>query len=95
MLCALDTSVHNTHIVYGVECPCRSLHTLVMGFSEIAQIALHWCAVTPHYMSVCVHGTGLALRLVHNRVGLEMGRSPIEFHSVKQKWKMKCVERSK
>ena len=41
------------HTVYGVECPCRGLHTLVMGLSAVAQIALHWCAVTPHYMSVC------------------------------------------
>ena len=40
MLCALDMSVHNTHIVYGVECPCRGLHTLVMGLSVVAQIAL-------------------------------------------------------
>ena len=53
MLCALDMSVHSTHIVYGVECPCRGLHTLVMGLSAVAQIALHWCEVTPHYMSVC------------------------------------------
>ena len=70
------------HTVYGVECPCRGLHTLVMGLSAVAQIALHWCAVTPHSW-VCVHGTSLALRLVQNHVGLEMGRSPIEFHSVK------------
>ena len=85
MLCALDMSVHSTHIVYGgVECPCRGLHTLVMGLSAVAQIALHWCAVTD-----------LALCLVLNRVGLGMGRSPIEFHSVKRKWKMKCVGRSK
>ena len=83
MLCALDMSVHNTHIVYVVECPCRGLHTLVMGLSAVAQIALHWCTVTLHYMAVCLHGTGLALCLVQNRVGLEMGRSPIEFHSVK------------
>ena len=53
MLCALDMSVHNTHIVYGVECPCRGLHTLVMGLSAVAQISLHWCAVTPHYMRMC------------------------------------------
>ena len=53
MLCALDMSAHSTHIVYGVECPCRGLHTLVMGLSAMAQIALHWCAVTPHYMGVC------------------------------------------
>ena len=59
MLCALDMSVHSTHIVYGVECPCRGLHTLVMGLSAVAQIALHWCAVTPHYMGVCVHGIGV------------------------------------
>ena len=52
-----------------------------MGLSAVAQIALHWCAVTPHYMGV--HGTDLALRLVLNRVDLGMGRSPIEFHSVK------------
>ena len=73
-------SVHGTHIVYGVECPCRGLHTLVMGLSAVAQIALHWCAVTPRYMGV--HCTNLALRLVLNCVGLEMGQSPIEFHSV-------------
>ena len=53
MLCALDMSVHSTHIVYDVECPCRGLHTLVMGLSAVAQIALHWCVVTPHYMGVC------------------------------------------
>ena len=53
VLCALYMSVHGTHIVYGVECPCRGLHTLVMGLSAVAQIALHWCAVTPHYMGVC------------------------------------------
>ena len=41
------------HTVYGVECPCRGLHTLVMGLSAVAQIALHWCAVTLHYMGVC------------------------------------------
>ena len=41
------------HIVYGVECPCRGLHTLVMGLSVVAQIALHWCTITPHYMGVC------------------------------------------
>ena len=95
MLCALDMSVYSTHIVYGVECPCRGFHTLVMGLSAVEQIALHWCAVTPHYMGVCVNGTGLALLLVENRVGLEMGRSPIEFHSDKRKWKMKFVGRSK
>ena len=72
MLCALDMSVHSTHIVYGVECPCRGLHTLVMGLSVVAQISLHWCAVTPHYMRVC-NGTNLALHLVFNRVGLGMG----------------------
>ena len=50
----IDMSVHCTHIVYGVEyCPCRGLHTLVMGLSAMAQIALHWCAITPHYMGVC------------------------------------------
>ena len=70
------------HTVYGVECPCRGFHALVMGFSAVAQIALHWCAVTPYYMGV-VHGTNLALHLVLNRVGLGMGRSPIEFHNVK------------
>ena len=53
MLCALDMSVHRTHIVYGVECPSSGLHTLVMGLNAVAQIALHWCAVTPHYMKVC------------------------------------------
>ena len=53
MLCALYMSAHSAHIVYGVECPCRGLHTLVMGLSSVAQIALHWCAVTPHYMGVC------------------------------------------
>ena len=52
MLYALDMSVHSTHIVYGVECPCRGLHTLVMGLSAVTQIALHWCAVTPYYMRV-------------------------------------------
>ena len=83
MLCALDMSVHSTHIVYGVECPCRGLHTLVMGLSAVAQIALHWCAITPCYMGVCVYGTDLVLRLVLNRVGLGMGRSPIEFPNVK------------
>ena len=72
MSCALDMSVHSTHIVYNVECPCRGLHTLVMGLSVVARIALHWCAVTSHYMGVCVHGTDLALRLVLNRVGLGM-----------------------
>ena len=79
MLCALDMSVHSTHIVHGVECPCKGLHTLVMGLSAVAQIALHWCAVTPHYMGLCTW-YWLALRLVQNRVGLGMG---IEFHSVK------------
>ena len=53
MLCALDMSVHSTHIMYGVECPFRGLHTLVMGLSAVAQIELHWCAVTSHYMVVC------------------------------------------
>ena len=52
MLCALNMSVH-TYIVYGVECPCRGLPTLVMGLSAVEQIALHWCAVTPHCMGVC------------------------------------------
>ena len=52
MLCALDMSVHITDIVHGVEYPCTGLHTLVMGLSAVAQIALHWCAVTPHYMKV-------------------------------------------
>ena len=51
-LYALDMSVHSTQIVYGVECPCRGLHTLVMALSAVTQIALHWCAVTPHYMRV-------------------------------------------
>ena len=46
MLCALDMRVHSTHIVYDVECPYKGLHTLVMGLSAMAQIALHWCAVT-------------------------------------------------
>ena len=45
MFCALDMSVHSTYIVYGVECPCRGFHTLVMGLSAATQIALHWCAV--------------------------------------------------
>ena len=54
-----------------------------MGLSAVAQIALHWCAVKTHYMGVRVHGTDLVLRLVLNRVDLGMGRSPIEFHSVK------------
>ena len=40
MLYALDMSVHSTHIMYGVECPCRGLHTLVMGLSAVTQIAL-------------------------------------------------------
>ena len=53
MLCALDMSVHSIHIVYGVECPCRGLHTMVMGLSAVAQIALHWYVVTLHYMKVC------------------------------------------
>ena len=82
MLCALNMSVHSTYIVYGVECPCRGLHTLVMGLSAVAQIALHWCTVT-RITWVYVHGTNLALRLVLNRVGLGMGRRPIEFHNVK------------
>ena len=59
MLCALDMSVHSTHIVYGVECPCRGLHTLVMGLSAVAQIALHWCAVTPHYTVFGAESSGL------------------------------------
>ena len=82
MLCALDMSFHSTHIVYGVECPCRGLHTLVMGLNVVAQIARHCCAGTPCYMGVCTWYS-LVLRLVLNRVGLGMGRSPIEFHSVK------------
>ena len=45
MLYALDMSVNSTHIVYDVECPCRGLHTLVMGLSAVTQIALHWYAV--------------------------------------------------
>ena len=44
MLCALDMSVHSTHMVYSVECSCRGLHTLVIGLSAVAQIALHWYA---------------------------------------------------
>ena len=52
MLYALYMSVHSTHIVYDIECPCRGFHTLVMGLSAVTQIALHWCAVTPHYMRV-------------------------------------------
>ena len=48
MLCALDMSVHSTHIVYGVECPCRGLHTLVMGLSAVAQIALHCIGAALH-----------------------------------------------
>ena len=40
MLCPLDMSVHSTHIVYGVECPWKGLHTLVMGLSVVAQIEL-------------------------------------------------------
>ena len=52
MLCALDMIPDSTHIVYGVECPCRGLHTLVMGLSAVAQIALYWCEVTPYYMGV-------------------------------------------
>ena len=39
MLYALDMSVHSTHKVYGVECPCRGLHTLVMGLSAVTQIS--------------------------------------------------------
>ena len=54
-----------------------------MGLSAVENIALHWCVVILHYIGVCVHGTDLALRLVLNRVGLGMGRSPIEFYSVK------------
>ena len=52
MLCVLDMSVHSTQIVYGIECPCRGLHTLVMALSAVAQIALQRCEVTPHYMVV-------------------------------------------
>ena len=97
MLCALDMSVHSTRIVYGVECHCRGLHTLVMGLSAVTQIALHWCAVTPHYMGtwVCVHGTDLELRLELKHVGLGMGRSPIEFHSVKGRKRKKEKRRRK
>ena len=93
MLCALDMSVHSTHIVYGVECPCRGFH-IDHGFecSGTNCIALVCGNTTLHQ---CVHGTDLALHLVLNHVGLGMGRSQIEFHSVKRKWKMKCVERSK
>ena len=39
MLYALDMSVHSTHKLYGVECPCRGLHTLVMGLSAVTQIS--------------------------------------------------------
>ena len=57
---------------------------------------LHCIGVRKHHItSECVHGTDLALHLVLNHVGLGMGRSQIEFHSVKRKWKMKCVGRSK
>ena len=38
--------------MYGVECPYRGLHTLVKGLSAVEQIAVHWCAVTPHYIGV-------------------------------------------
>ena len=41
------------------------------------------CGNTPLHGCVCVHGTGLALCLVQNRVGLGLGRSLIEFHRVK------------
>ena len=51
MLYALDMSVHCVHIVYGVECPCRGLPTLVMGLSAVTQIALHWCAVIDSFHS--------------------------------------------
>ena len=59
-------SVHNTHIMHGVECPCRGLHTLVMGLSAMAQITLHWCVVTPHYMGIFIwywFGTALGAEL--------------------------------
>ena len=70
MLCALDMSFHSTHIVYGVEGPCRGLHTLVMGLSAVAQIALHWCAVTPHYIGVC---TWFGIAFGAKSCGLENG----------------------
>ena len=85
MLCALDMSVHSTHSVW-----CR------MSMERSSYIGHGFeCSGTNCITLVCIHGTGLALRLVQNRVGLEMGRSPIEFPSVKRKWKMKCVGRSK
>ena len=57
---------------------------------------LHCIGVRQYHITwECVHGTDLALHLVLNHVGLGMGRSQIEFHSVKRKWKMKCVGRSK
>ena len=61
-----------------------------MGLSAVTQIALHWCVVTPHYMGVCTwywFGTTFGAE----SCGLGMGRSPIEFHDVKWKWKIKCV----
>ena len=40
--------------IYEVLCELNmSLHTLLMGLSAVAQIALHWCVVIPHYMGVC------------------------------------------
>ena len=32
---------HECSLMYGVECTCRGLHTLVMGLRAVAQIALH------------------------------------------------------
>ena len=51
-------------------------------FNGINCIALV-CGNTASHGCVCVHGTSLVLHWVQNRVGLGMGRSPIEFHSVK------------
>ena len=45
MLCALGMSVHSTHIMYGVECPCRGLHTLVMGLSAVVTPQILGCLV--------------------------------------------------
>ena len=43
MLYALDMSVHRTHIVYGVECPCRGLHTFFfcMMYEDLYMDILH------------------------------------------------------
>ena len=65
MLCALDMSVHSTHIVYDVECPCRRLHTLVTGLSAVAQIALHWCAVTD--LALCLVFDSCHGRVIQNQ----------------------------